>query len=142
MSIRPQRTVTKVSVQKKVQQLGIKWSDNPEDNLKQLKKLSKELERKISQKDIQKIWGTDKFFKQQDIADARKWFMDEVKRLMANPWEVDHKKMSKYTRGQGSIHLPKPTDIGKMFFMVTIQKQRRIAILRYISLGYYGEHAQ
>jgi len=116
MSIRPQKTIKKVSIQQKVQDLGIKWSDSPEDNLKQLKKLSQELERKISQKDIQKIWGTDKAFKEQDIRDARKWFMDEVKRLMANPWEVNHKKMSKYTRGQGAINLPKATDIGKLFF--------------------------
>lgn len=116
MSIRPQKTVKKVSIQQKVQDLGINWSDDPQQNLKQLAKLQKELERKISQKDIQDIWGTDKRFKQQDIRDARKWFNDEVKRLIDNPWEVDHRKMSKYTRGQTAISMPKPTDIGKMFF--------------------------
>lgn len=116
MSVKPQRTITKVSVQQKVQQLGIEWSDDPQANLKQLKKLQKELERNISQKDIQKIWGTDKRFKQQDIRDARKWFRDEVKRLMENPWEVDHRQMSKYTRGQKAMSMPKTTDIGKMFF--------------------------
>jgi len=116
MSIKPRKTIEPVSIQQKVQQLGINWSDDPQENLKQLKKLQKELERRISNKEIQDIWGTDKKFREQDIRDARAWFMDEVKRLMANPWEVQHRKMSKYTRGQRAISMPEAVDIGKMFF--------------------------
>lgn len=116
MSIKPQRTVNPVDVQKKVQDLGIKWSDDPKKNLKQLQKLTKSLEQQISKKELENIYGVNKKYQEEDIRDARKWFRDEVKRLVASPWEVDHKKMSKYTRGQQSIGLPNPTDIGKMFF--------------------------
>lgn len=116
MSIRPQRTINPVDIQQKVQDLGIKWSEDPKQNLKQLQKLSKSLEQQISAKELSKVYGVTKQYQKEDIRDARKWFRDEVKRLMASPWEVDHKKMSKYTRGQKSIGLPRPTDIGKMFF--------------------------
>lgn len=120
MSIKPQRTVNPVDFQKRIQDLGINWSDDPKKNLKKLQRLTKSLETQISAKELgdlgDNIYGVNKKFQQEDIRDARKWFRDEVKRLIASPWEVDHKKMSKYTRGQQPIHLPKPTDIGKMFF--------------------------
>ncbi len=116
MSIKPQPTIVKQTVQQKVADLGIRWSDDPKTNLKQLKRLSKELETQISVKDLGGMFGTDKRYKTEDIRDARKWFADEIKRLMANPWEVDHKRMSKYTRRQKGMSLPKPDDIGKMFF--------------------------
>ena len=116
MSIKPQRTINPVDFQQAVQNLGIKWSDDPKENLKQLRKLSQGLEQQISKKELGNIYGVSKKFQEEDIRDARKWFRDEVKRLMASPWEVDHKRMSKYTRGQAGISLPKSTDIGKMFF--------------------------
>ena len=114
--IRPTPTIVKKTMQQKVQQLGIKWSDDPKKNLKQLKRLSKEMETQLSIKDIDIGLTTSKKYKTEDIRDARKWFKDEIKYLMANPWEVDHKRMSKYTRRQPAMSLPKPTDIGRMFF--------------------------
>ena len=114
--IRPRPTLTKKTVQQKVQDLGIKWSSDPKKNLKQLQRLSKELETELSIGDSGIEWGTSKKYKDEDIRDARKWFKEEIKRLMANPWEVDHKQMSKYTRRQSPISLPKPEDIGRMFF--------------------------
>lgn len=116
MSIRPQNTINKKQIRDKLLALHLKWSDDPQKNLKQLKRLTKEFETQLSVKDVATIWGTDKKYKAEDVRDARKWFKDEIKRLFANPWEVDHKVMSKYTRRQPTIHLPKPTDIGKMFF--------------------------
>lgn len=116
MSIKPRPTIEKKTIQQKVQDLGIVWSDDPARNLKQLKRLTKELETSIKMKDAGELFGTSKQFKADDIRDARKWFKGEIQRLMANPWEVDHKRMSKYTRGQKGMSLPKPTDIGKMFF--------------------------
>lgn len=116
MSIRPRRTLNPVDVQQKIQDLSIKWSDDPKENLKQLKKLTAELESQITIKDLSDLYGVNKKYRKEDIRDARKWFADELKRLAKNPWEVEHKKMSKYTKGQSPIGLPAPTDIGKMFF--------------------------
>ena len=116
MSIKPRKTKDTRTVQQKIQDLGVKWSDDPAQNLRQLKRLSKELETSIKMKDVPQLYGTTKLYKKEDIRDARKWFKDEIQRLLSNPWEVDHKKMSKYTRGQRGMSLPKPGDIGKMFF--------------------------
>lgn len=114
--IRPRSTINKKSVHQKIQDLSIKWSDDPRKNLKQLQRLTKELETQLSVKDAGTVWGVNKKYKKEDIRDARAWFKEEIKRLLANPWEVNHKQMSRYTRRQESIHLPKSTDIGKMFF--------------------------
>ena len=117
MSIKPQRTIPSVDLQKQIQDLGVKWSDDPQKNLKQLQKITKRLERQVSAKELEDLYGVNKKYRDDDIRDARKWFREEVKRLMANPWEIDHKRMSKYTRGQRPLTAaPGPSEIGKMFF--------------------------
>lgn len=84
---------------------SIQWGDDPKKSLAQLKRLTIELERDLADSD-----GT------KDIGDARKWFKGEVNALLRDPMQIDHKRMSKYTRRQTAISLPKPGDIGKMFF--------------------------
>jgi len=92
---------------------NIQWSDDPRKNIEQLRRLAQELEYDL---DYEGIEYTQKIYAPEDIRQARKWFKEEVKRLLANPWEVDHKRMSKYTRRQPAISLPQPHDIGRMFF--------------------------
>lgn len=93
---------------------NIQWSDDPRRNLAQLKRLVKELEADLGTTGQEIVPGSEYTLK--NIKDARKWFRDEVKKLMATPWEVNHKRMSKYTRGQHPLTNIDPYSIGKMYF--------------------------
>lgn len=119
MSVKPQKTRTqaeKESMQQKIQRITIEYGDNPRELLAQMKKLTRELEGEVTKQELKDIWGTSKRYKLDDIREARKWFSDELKRLNADPREVQHKQMSKYTKRQQAISVPTAQDIGKMFF--------------------------
>ncbi len=107
---------TKPSVQQKIQRLGQKWGDDPQKILKQLKRITREYETELSRDEIQKLWGTNQQYRLDDIRDARRWFTEEIKKLVANPAEINHRKMSKYTRGQAIVTQPTTEHIGRMFF--------------------------
>lgn len=120
MSVRPKKAAPKkrkinpndIEFQKYIR--SIQWGEDPKKSIAQLKRLAKELEADI---DVGKFeYDVVKKYKAQDARNARKWFKEEVRNLLVNPAAVDHKQMSRYTRRQSSISLPKPSDIGKMFF--------------------------
>ena len=97
----------------------VQWSDDPKSALRQLSRLTKELEKEFDTKDITKV--TSKIHKPQDVRNARMWFKDQIKDIMANPWSManmvpDRLKMRWYSKKQPIMSSPKPTDIGKMFF--------------------------
>lgn len=116
MAIKPQKTITKKTIQQKIQKLGAEWGDDPKKVLAKLKKLTKEYEAEITKKEVDQIFKGNKRYEIEDRRDAARWFRSEVQRLIKDPFEVQHKEMNRYTRRQPVMSMPKPTDIGKMFF--------------------------
>jgi len=97
----------------------VQWSDDPQAHLRQLRRLTRELEKEFDTQDIEKV--TDKIHKPQDVRNARVWFKDQIRDIMANPWSLsnmvpDKLKMRWYAKKQPIMSTPRPTDIGKMFF--------------------------
>ena len=116
MSIKPRNTKPKYSNDAELQRYikSIQWSDDPKKHIAQLKRLTIELERDLDISDFE--YSTNKIYKAEDVRDARKWFKQEIITLLKDPSSTSHKRMSKYTRRQPVMSLPKPGDIGKMFF--------------------------
>lgn len=124
MSVRPSRTQGALNAQTKDELIQrylnkVQWSDDPQQHLKQLRRLTRELEKDFDTKDINK--AVSKIYKPEDVRNARNWFKQEVRDIMANPWSLgnmvpDRLKLRWYSKGQGKMSLPKPLDIGKMFF--------------------------
>ena len=124
MSIRPSRAQGHLNAQTKDELLQrylakVQWSDDPQKHLKQLRRLTRELEKDFDSKDIAQAVG--KIYKPEDVRTARNWFKQEIRDILANPWSIsnmvpDKLKLRWYAKGHPTMSLPKPTDIGKMFF--------------------------
>ena len=101
----------------------LQYSKNPEKELKNLKKLVKQLELDLD---------AEEYINRKPIKntnDARKWFKDEIKSLLASPWEVDKKSFDGIT---SRSLVPGVNDIGKMFTYVYDPKYKE-------TLPYYDQ---
>jgi len=124
MSIKPKKYQGALNAQTKDELIQryvnkIQWSKDPKKHIAQLKRLTKELERSFDSKDIESATG--KIYSPEDVRNARQWFSNQIKDIMRNPWSLsnmipDKLKLRWYSKGNAAISLPKPTDIGKMFF--------------------------
>jgi hypothetical protein len=125
MSISPKRSQGALNAQTKDELIQrylnkVQWSKDPKKHLAQLRRLTKELELTFDTKDTPDL-KPGKNYKPEDVRNARVWFKDQIRDVLANPWGLsnmvpDKLKLRWWARKQPIMSLPKPTDIGKMFF--------------------------
>jgi len=135
----------------------VQWSGDTQQNISQLRRLAKELDKDLQQykdidSEIKSVTG--KVYTPQDVRTARKWFRDEIKDIMSNPWGLhnmvpDKLKLRWYSRGNKAMgNKPSPHDIGRMFYYGYNPKTKDILpyydifplilLVRGVEGGWYG----